>query len=99
MTDQPRFSRVPCRPEEAHRRYHGGRAVDLVLGTADRWVFQRPKRRTLPALIFKACIPIALVLPIGSELATVRTMAPYELPQYPIMNSDGSAEETSIFEY
>lgn len=99
MTDQPRFSRVPCRPEEAHRRYHGGRAVDLVLGAADRWVFQRPKGRTLPTLIFKVGIPIALVLLISSKLSTVVTIAPSGHLPWPMTSSNEPAEEPLVLNY
>jgi hypothetical protein len=37
MTDAPRFQQVGATPDDAHRHYHGGRLVDLVLSIADRW--------------------------------------------------------------
>ena len=37
MTDVPRFQRVAATPDNAHRHYHGGRLVDLVLSIVDLW--------------------------------------------------------------
>jgi len=62
MTDRPRFEPVSCRPEEAHRRYHGGRLVALVFGIVDHWALQRPAGRAPRSLKFEVRVPIALVL-------------------------------------
>lgn len=36
MTDHPRFKNLSCSNDAAHRQYHGGRLVELVLWAVDR---------------------------------------------------------------
>jgi hypothetical protein len=36
--DHPRFEPVKGGPDDAHRHYHGGRLVNLVLRLADWWL-------------------------------------------------------------
>ena len=62
MTDYPRFEPVSCRPEEAHRRYHGGCFVDLVFGVVDYRALRRPTGRAPHTLKFEVGVLIALVL-------------------------------------
>jgi hypothetical protein len=62
MTDHPRFEPVSCRPEEAHRRYYGGRLVDLVVGVVEHRALRWPTGRALRSLEFEMGVPIVLVL-------------------------------------
>lgn len=69
MTDYPRFEPVSCRPEEAHRRCHGGSLVALVFGIVDRRALQRPAGRAPRALKSEVGVLIALVLLLIGVLA------------------------------
>jgi len=43
MTDLPRFQQFGATSDDAHRHYHGGRLVDLVLSIADHWKAYAPE--------------------------------------------------------
>ena len=69
MTDHPRFEPVSCRPEETHRRYHGGHLVDLVFSVVEHRALRWPTGRALRSLKFEMGIPIAFVLLLLGGLA------------------------------
>ena len=50
MTDYPRFERVKGPPDVAHRRYHGGPIVDLLLSIIDGWSGRPRAGLTAPTL-------------------------------------------------
>lgn len=66
--DRPGFQRVEGARDEMHRRYYGGRVVDLVFYLVDAWLGGRLHPRRLVALLNRRFHKV----PMASEAIPLR---------------------------
>jgi hypothetical protein len=46
MRDEARFKPIVGKPDDLHRQFHGGPAVDLAFRVVDRWIEWRDRRKS-----------------------------------------------------